>query len=401
MNAPTILQVLPALQSGGVERGTIEMTQAITAAGGRALVASAGGRLVPLVERAGGLHARMKLMSRDPVTILLNARRLARLIRQERVDLVHARSRAPAWSAWLAAKLTRTPFVTTWHGVYSENLPGKRRYNAVMARGARVIAISRFVAARVAGDYLVPPERLRVIPRGADIGQFDPALVWGERIHRLARDWQLPEDAPVIMLPGRITRWKGHALLVEALARMRDRRAIALFVGAAPDRRSGRRFVRELLDLARRSGVAERVRFAGHCADMPAAFALADLVVVPSLKPEPFGRVVVEAQAMARPVIVARHGAAMETVTDGQTGWTVPPGDVAAWAATLDTVLGFPADDVAAVGEAGRRAVHAGYTTASMQQATLAVYDELLGTRLAACPPAQDEDAMVVAGAAS
>ena len=103
MNAPTILQVLPALQSGGVERGTIEMTQAITAAGGRALVASAGGRLVPLVERAGGLHARMQLMSRDPVTILLNARRLARLIRQERVDLVHARSRAPAWSAWLAA----------------------------------------------------------------------------------------------------------------------------------------------------------------------------------------------------------------------------------------------------------------------------------------------------------
>lgn len=384
MKAPTILQVLPALHSGGVERGTVEMTQAIAAAGGRAWVASAGGRMVPLVERAGGHHALMRLMSKDPLTIALNARRLARLIRQEGVDLVHARSRAPAWSAWLAARLTRTPFVTTWHGVYSENLPGKRRYNAVMARGARVIAISRFVGERVARDYRVPPERLRVIPRGADITQFDPDMVWGERIHRLARDWQLPEDAPVIMLPGRITRWKGHALMVDALARMRDRRAILLFVGAAPDRRAGRRFVRELLDLARRGGVADRVRFAGHCTDMPAALALADLVVVPSLKPEPFGRVVVEAQAMARPVIVARHGAAMETVSDGQTGWTVPPGDAAAWAATLDAVLGFPTDAVAGVGEAGRAAVHAGYTTAAMQQATLAVYDELLGTRLAA-----------------
>jgi len=207
-NPLSILQVLPALESGGVERGTIEIAQAVSAAGGRALVASEGGRMVPQVERAGGRHVALPLATKNPLNIWLNGFRLSALIRREGVRLVHARSRAPAWSAWLAAQRSGTKFVTTWHGVYGEDFPGKRLYNSVMARGEKVIAISRFVADRLP-SLGVPPDRIRLIPRGVDTVLFDPAAVAGSRMHRLAQAWRLPPGARVVMLPARLTRWKG------------------------------------------------------------------------------------------------------------------------------------------------------------------------------------------------
>ena len=382
--APVVLQVLPSLQAGGVERGTIEIARAIVAAGGTALVASAGGRLVPQLERLGAVHLSLGLMTKDPLSIWLNGRRLARLIRRYRVDLVHARSRAPAWSARWAARRTGTPFVTTWHGVYAENVPFKRRYNAVMASGDRVIAISRFVAERVASRYGVGPDRLRTIPRGADTALFDPEAVRGDRIHALARHWQLPDTAPgqsaVIMLPGRVTAWKGHALLLDALALLRAQHPaldwVCVLVGPSGDGR--RSFGSVLARQADRLGLRGRLRFAGHCADMPAALALADLVVVPSLRPEPFGRAVVEAQAMRRPVLAAAHGAALETVEPGVTGYAFPPGDAPALAALLGYVLSLPPEERARMGAAARARVLSHYTMQAMQQATLDVYEELL-----------------------
>ncbi|WP_428375961.1 glycosyltransferase family 4 protein [Lichenicoccus sp.] len=380
---PVILQVLPSLQAGGVERGTIEMVRAVAAAGGIPLVASAGGRMVSQVRRAGGRHITLRLMTKDPLGICMNAWWLARLIRREHVDLVHARSRAPAWSAWLAARRTRTAFVTTWHGAYSENLPFKKRYNAIMARGERVIAISRFVAARLQADYAVGPDRLRIIPRGADLAMFDPAAIRGDRLHALASDWNLPFGAKVIMLAGRITPWKGHELLLRALARLpaaTDRIAgapawVCVLVG--PRQREGTH-ADTLLALAHDLGLMKRLRFAGHCDDMPAAYALADIVVVPSLKPEPFGRVVIEAQAMGRPVLVAGHGGASETVEDGVSGTVFPPGDVEALAQALARLLAL--DDVEREALALRARAHVAehYGLPAMQQSTLAVYDELL-----------------------
>ncbi len=373
-----ILQVLPALDEGGVERGTVEMTQAVSEAGGTALVASAGGRLVAAVERAGGRHVTIPLLTKDPLDILINARRLRRLIERERVDLVHARSRAPAWSAFLAARRTGTPFLTTWHGVYAENLPGKRAYNGVMAKGERVIAISEFVARRVAADYGVGPDRLRVIHRGADPAMFDPARINGDRLHKLAHAWRIHDGARVVLLPGRISSWKGQALLLEALALIEHREIVAVFTGAA----AGNRLVRDLCARAAELGVAERLRFAGHCSDMPAAYALADIVVAPSLRPEPFGRVVVEAQAMQRLVIVADHGGAVETVEHGISGWRIPPGDAAALADAIDAGLALPPETLAAFGAHARAAVLERFSTARMQAATLAVYGELLAPRV-------------------
>lgn len=383
---PVILQVLPALDAGGIEQGTVDMAQAITQAGGVALAACAGGRMVPRLTYAGGIHLQLDLRPKNPVSILLNARRLAQAIRTHGVHLVHARSRAPGWSAALACRLTRVPLVTTWHGVYRENIPGKRRYNAVMASGRRVIAISSFIARRLARDYRVGPDRLRVIPRGADTARFDPAIVRGPRIQALADQWGLPEGAAIIMLPGRLTRWKGQTLLLEALSRLAARKEetrpwVCVLVGPA---RRRDRFTDSLNQMVQaRPALRGRVFFAGHCADMPAALAMADVVVVPSLEPEPFGRVVVEAQAMARPVVVAAHGAAMETVTDGQTGLLVPPGDPEALATAIAAMLRLTPEEAATLGAAARAHVLAHYTTTAMQQATLAVYDEILGSNLA------------------
>jgi glycosyltransferase involved in cell wall biosynthesis len=370
-----VLQVVPALGGGGVERGTIEIAQAIARHGGVALVASAGGRLTPAVERAGGRNVLFPLATKNPWTMWRNVARLERLIRAERIDIVHARSRAPAWSAWLAAQRAGAHFVTTYHAPYAEDFVGKHEYNAVMARGERVIAISRFIAEEVALRHAVPPERVRVIHRGVDPAVFDPAGVSFHRIARLAQAWRVPLEHEAIVLPGRLTRWKGQSVLIEALARMTRQDVTAVLVGADQGRRG---FARELGAQAERLGVGGRVRMVGDCEDMPAALALAAVVVNASTAPEGFGRVVVEAQAMARPVVAADHGGAAETVEHGVSGWLVPPGDAAALAATLDAVLALSPTERAVCGARARAAVERQFTVRAMQEATLAVYAELL-----------------------
>jgi glycosyltransferase involved in cell wall biosynthesis len=372
---PTVLQVLPALQSGGVERGTVEMVQAIVAAGGRALVASAGGAMVARVERAGGTHVRLNLASKNPLTIWRNSRRLIQLIRRERIDIVHARSRAPAWSAWLACRRTGVHFVTTWHGSYSENLPLKRRYNAVMARGEIVIAISHHIAAELIRRHAVPPDRVRVIPRGVDPAVFDPAAVAGDRLIRLAAQWRLLDGQFVVLLAGRLTRWKGQAVAIQALAQMTERNACLILAG---DDQGRTRYVAELLRLAVSLGVGDRVRLVGDCADMQAALKLADVALNVSTTPEGFGRTVIEAQAMGTPLVASAHGGAAETVQHGRTGFLVAPGDAVGLAQMLDYVLALPAADRLAIGQAARQSVSTFYTTAAMQAATLAVYDAVI-----------------------
>jgi glycosyltransferase involved in cell wall biosynthesis len=370
-----VLQVLPSLVTGGVERGTVEITRAIAEAGGLALVASAGGRMVASVNRAGGRHVTLPLDSKNPLTIRRNAALLADLIRAEDVAIVHARSRAPAWSAWLACRRTGAHFVTTYHGAYGEDLPFKRRYNAVMAKGERVIAASRFIAELIVARHGTDPARIRMIPRGVDLAAFDPDAVSGERIARLERAWRLPEGAPVVLLPGRLTRWKGQAVLIEALSRLARPDVCCVLVGSDQGRR---RYAAQLIRQAEALGVADRLRLAGECDDMPAALMLSDVVVHASTEPEAFGRVVIEAQAMGRPVIASDLGGPVETVEHGITGWRVPPRDAGALAGAIEQVLALPASARAELGIRARAAVKRGYTVAAMQAATLAVYDELL-----------------------
>jgi glycosyltransferase involved in cell wall biosynthesis len=371
---PVILQVLPALESGGVERGTLEMAEAIAQSAGIALVASQGGRMLAGLQRAGGEHIPLPLATKNPARVWRNAARLAAIIRARRVDIVHARSRAPAWSAWLAARRTGAHFLTTYHGLYGEDVPLKRLYNSVMTRGERVIAISRHIARHLTEHLGVDPARVRTIPRGVDPALFDPDAVGGERVMRLARQWGLPDGVPVVMLPARLSGWKGQRVLVAALPLLARREAIAVLVGGGPDHRYGH----ELLSRAREAGVLDRLFLVGQCDDMPAALKLADVVVHASTRPEAFGRVVIEAQAMGRPVVASDLGGPVETVDHGRTGWRVPPGDPAALAAALDHALALPPAARDSLGAAAREAVLASYTTRAMQEATLDVYEELL-----------------------
>lgn len=373
---PTVLQVLPSLAGGGgVERGTLDISRALVAAGWRSLVVTGDEADREQAAAAGAHHAALPVARRNPLQASGAIRRLARLIAEEGADLVHARSRWPAWIAYHAARRAGRPFVTTFHGAYSTGWPGKRRYNAIMVRGARVIAISEFIARHIAETYGVDPGRIRTIPRGVDLSVFDPARVGPERTAALRAAWRVPEGQPVVMLPGRVTRWKGHLALLDALARI-EGSVCCLFVGTVDAMREDYRARLERRIEAQ--GAAHTVVFAGHCEDMPAAYLLADVVVSPSLRPEAFGRVPAEAQAMGRRAIAAAHGGALETVLDGESGWLVPPGDAGALANAIRQALAASPAERAVMAAAGQAHVHRNFTLERMCAATLDVYRELL-----------------------
>jgi glycosyltransferase involved in cell wall biosynthesis len=374
-----VLQVIPALNDGGAERTTLEVAEALVRAGGVATVASAGGRLESELAAVGGALARGPYGSKNPLVIRANADRLAACARSTGAQLIHARSRAPAWSALWAARRLGLPFVTTYHGFYQAGGPLKRLYNSAMARGDTVIANSAFTADHVRAEHPFASDRIVVIPRGVDLSRFDPATLDPDRAARLAAAWGLdPGDRRArILLPGRISRWKGQDVLIDALGVLRGRgvATIGLCVGGADGRDA-------ILDELRARAVAADldVRFPGSCADMPAAYSLADVVVCPSTQPEPFGRTAVEAQAMGAPVIAADHGGARETVAPGQTGWLVTPGDAGALADALQNALAMTDDRRIAMAAAARQRVVKHFSKESLQKATLDVYARLLET---------------------
>ena len=380
---PAVLQVIPSLVSGGAERGTVDLAAALVAAGWTAYVASSGGPMEHQLRRAGAHHFKLPLASKNPLVMRRNVSALIEIIRSHKIDIVHARSRAPAWSAWSAARATRRKFMTTFHNAYDTDLPLKRRYNSVMARGERVIAISQFVGQHVAQVYGVDRDRLRVIPRGVDLAVFDPRRVNGDRVVALATHWRVPDDAAVVMLPGRLTRWKGGLDFIEAIANLGRRDLCCLLVGAEQHAS----FRRELEAAIGRFGLIGMFRVIDDCNDMPAAYALADVVVSASTDPEGFGRVIVEAQAMGRPVVATDHGGARETILPGITGWLAPPGEPAALAAAIAIALGLDARERAAFARRAIAHVAAGYTREEMCARTIDVYEELLFPVPAAIAP--------------
>ena len=375
----TILQVIPRLDVGGAERTTLEIAEAICAAGGRALVATTGGQLEFRIQRAGGEIIHMNADSKNPLTMWQNARLMRRLIREENVDIVHARSRAPAWSAYWATRRTGTPFVTTYHGTYNEEFGLKRVYNSVMARGRPVIANSDFIRRLIIERHRVPEEQIVTIPRGADITVFSEESVGNERAIKLAEGWGLIEDPrAIVLMPGRLTRWKGGESMIDASAQLKEIRGpdfAVLLVGDDDD--SGfRETLQKRIDA---NDVGDVVYLTGGCQDMAAAYKLSSVVVSASIEPEAFGRVIVEAQAMSRPVIATSHGGARETVSHGESGWLYPPGDVEVLAATIHQALEMDPSERAHMGLAGRARIHSKYTVSAMQRATLDVYEQVAG----------------------
>jgi glycosyltransferase involved in cell wall biosynthesis len=387
---PRVLQVLPRLVSGGVERGTIEISSALAAAGWDSYVASAGGKMTHELSRHGATHITLPLASKNPLVMHGNIARLAALIEEHDIDIVHARSRAPAWSAWAASRRTGRHFVTTFHNAYGDATRLRRWYNSVMGRGERVIAISYFVAEYATMVYGIGADRLRVIHRGVDLARFDPQRVSAERVIQLAKQWRLPDDRPIVMLPGRLTRWKGQLDLVNAIAALGHRDLLCLLVGSDEGRPA---FRRELEATIATRGLGEVFQLVDDCNDMPAALMLADVVVSASNRPEGFGRVVVEAQAMGRPVIATDHGGARETILPNETGWLVPPGNAQALAAAIAEALALSGDERAVLAERAIADTRTRFGIERMCAETLAVYREILFPAEHAAMVARDPEA--------
>lgn len=373
---PTILQVLPRLESGGVERGTVEITAAIREAGMKPLVASAGGALIPHITYAGGEHITLPLTSKNPFIIHKNARRLYRLIKARNISIIHARSRAPAWSAYYAAKWAGIPFMTTFHGVYGTETGCKKYYNSVMLKGERVIAVSQFVKEHILSTYTIDPAIIRTIPRGVDFNVFDAQKLIPDRIQQLTKSWGLFDNfSPVILCPGRISRIKGQHVLIEALATLADLPFLCIIAGTDDGHEDYRE---ELEQRIRARGLLGKVRIAGSTQFMAEAYTLSHLVVVPSIQPESFGRVAIEAQAMGKLVIATDHGGARETIVPNETGYLVPPEDAQMMAEAIRFALGRDERTVNAMAEFAQRHVRTHFTSARMKADTIAVYRELL-----------------------
>ncbi|NQY96557.1 MAG: glycosyltransferase family 4 protein [Henriciella sp.] len=380
LSGQTILQVIPDLSAGGAERTTVEMAEAITGAGGRALVASAGGRLEDALKVAGGELIQMNAASKNPLTIRKNTRLIEAIVADEKVSLIHARSRAPAWSAYVAAKRTETPFVTTYHGAYSGRSGLKKRYNSVMARGDLVIANSKWTAAHVMEIHETPADKIITIPRGVDFAAFDPENVSEERVQTLKLDWQIEAgDARLIfVLPGRLTSWKGQSLAIDALGALDAAERDRIHLVLAGDDQGRKGYVTELEDKIIHHKLGGTVSIVGHTTDMPAAYLAADVVVAPSTRPEAFGRVAAEASAMAKPVIVADHGGQRETVIEGETGTRAEPGSVPALTACIRTLANLRPEARDAMGRAGQAYVREHFSKKQLQTATINVYARLL-----------------------
>jgi glycosyltransferase involved in cell wall biosynthesis len=375
-----LLQVIPELETGGAEQTTLDVARAVVQAGGRAIVASRGGRMAGELQARGGELVALPVQSKNPLVMLANRGRLARLIDDDHVNLVHVRSRAPAFAAFAAAKDASVPCIATYHGLYGSGNPLKRWYNSVMTRGPLTIANSDFTARHVVAEHHLAPATVVAIPRGVDLARFDPTAVEPARVAALEAAWGLGprESATRFLLAGRLTRWKGQMLLVEAAARLKAR-GVSDFVVVLAGDDQGRAGYRQALEAAiAEHGLARQVRLVGHCDDMPAAYLAADVALAPSLDPEAFGRTAVEPQAMGRPVIAADHGAPRETVLAGETGWLPPPGDAPALADAMAEAIAAGGARRAAMGAAGLARARRLYSVEAMCEATLQVYARVL-----------------------
>ena len=384
----TILQIIPDLEAGGAERTTIDVAAALAEAGARPLVATQGGRLISELQAKGGVWIPFPARTKNPLAMAANVARLARIIREEGVDVVHARSRAPAWVALGATRRTGTPFVTTYHGSYAGQSVLKLFYNSVMARGDCVIANSDFTARRILRLHSFAQDRVRVIHRGTDFRQYAPSRVEAERVQRLREAWQIAPDERIVLLAARLTGWKGHRVLIEAARRLVARGLTDTKFVFAGDAQGRDAYVRELRSLIGKAGLADVVRITGHCTDMPAAYLAASVVTVPSTEPEAFGRAAVEAQAMGAPVIVSDLGAVPETVlappqveAGARTGWRVPAGDPDALALALVHALALGDSARDAMAQRARIHVQRHFSLERMCTQTLDVYAALLAAK--------------------
>ena len=386
--ALVVLIAVPTVEAGAADEGAVELAGLLSANGHRAIVVSSGGRLEPELAASGAELMRLDVASRNPLIILRNAFILKRLIMQRRCAVVHALARAPAWSAFLAARIAGVPFVTTWYNGFREQNIFKRFYNSVMARGERVIAVSDQIADTIAARYSGAARRIVVIPSHVDGSLFDPARVTPQRIAAVRSEWDVGTDTRAILVIGRILRRKGHHVVVRAAGRLKDmglRNFTFVFVGEDHGRSS---YSGELWDLVLATGTSDVIRIAGPPNDLPAAYSAAMAVISPAIQLEGSQRSVLEAMAMARPVITSDLAAGPEIVLappavaeDRMTGLSFRSGDDGELATALFRLMSAPESTRLAIGRRARERAIAHFATEDTAARMLALYAELVRSR--------------------
>ena len=319
-----VLQVLPHLGAGGVPQGCVDMAKALNQQGIESYIISAGGTRQQEVVEANSHHITLPVDTKNPFKMILNTYRLVIIIRQLGINIIHARSRAPAWSCLLAAELTKIPFVTTFHGTYNFNNICKKFYNSVMARGNGIIAISKFIHKHMLMHYstFCAVTKIELIYRGIDVNYFSYAKVTADNIKVTRSQWQVKAAQMVLLMPARLTRWKGQNIVIEALNKIPRDQFKCIFVGSDQGRKQ---YKEKLLTLIQSYNLQDNILFIENGVNMPLLYASCDMVIHASSDPEAFGRTVAEAQAMGKPVIASSLGAPREIIIQDVTGWLFSP----------------------------------------------------------------------------
>ena len=375
-NQPVILQVLPELEMGGVELGTTEIADALTKHGIKNFVASKGGRMVHELEKIGVPHYTLDLKTKNPLKMRKNAKLLAKFIQENGINIVHARSRAPAWSAYWACRMTGAHYMTTYHGTYGLGPWGlKKHYNKVMTLGERVIAISNHIRKHLIENYIIDANKIRLVHRCVNTLRFNPDSVTTARKINMVSEYNIPEDKPVILLGGRITHWKGQHLLIKALAKMKNQNFYCIIAG---DEQGREKYLAYLKKLAQKYDLSSRICFHGKVLDMPALMSVSSVIVSAAIEPEAFGRISVEGQAMGKVVVASNIGGSLDTITDGVTGKLFESNNPYSLAEALDWALDLSDENRKKIVEAGFQNVKNNFTKEIMCDKTIAVYKELV-----------------------
>lgn len=371
----TILQICPRLNSGGIERGTVDMAIAVAHAGINSIVISGGGLMVKQLASAGVKHITLPVYQKSPLAILRNGRLLCQIMTQQSINLVHARSRAPIWSAVLALKNLDIPLVTSCHSPHGTGfLKLKKYYNLGIIRGDRVIAISEFIRQYLENNYTIDPNKISTIYRGIDCNDFNPERYTADDILKIKQKYHIPTDKTILLLPGRVTRWKGQDTLIEALHLLKNSKYHAIFVG----RIDSDAFYQQCRALITRYQLSQQTQWLPESNHMAAMYAIADMTISTSRKAEAFGRVAVEGQAMKNLVIATHLGAVAETIIPKKTGFSIPPDDAQALAHCIEQCDQLPSAEKTVLCKQARQHVELQFSKQQMLAKTLQLYQSLL-----------------------
>jgi len=377
-----VLQVIPKLGFGGAETGCYDLAHYLPEKGCRSFIITSGGELLKYVDKKKVKVFRIPVHSKNPLLIFTNAFLISIIVLLYNIHIVHARSRAPAWSCVFSCFFTRRKFITTFHGTYNFSNSLKKFYNSIMVKSKLVIAGSNFIFAHINENYknfLNDKNKLMVIFRGINLDYFNKKNISENKKLKIMSDWKIKQDKFTILLPGRVTPWKGQEMFIESLNILSEDYNIVDFQAIILGSDQGRNvYFKKLISLVERYNLNNKIRFIKSCKEMPVAYSLADVVVSSSIEPEAFGRVAVEAQAMEKPIIASDLGGSKETIINGKSGFLFKSGDPRELAKALNNVKTLDKEALYSIGNEGRKNVTKKFDVEKMCQTTFTEYQKIL-----------------------